>query len=220
MTDKKELMNINGNSITATDVMDAVDTVLEVLWQTGNLENAIKASNSLGMIEEISGKAKAKLWFGWNQWWSETGQDEKRNDTFEDMMESETGNKAVTVTRYVNVWKYIDNMTIPKDVQERPMRDLIPIASALSQGYDFEKDDWKKLARASNSSEVLEIIRIKKGISPRKSGLQITLDRNGSLYAWKDEKKHFVGVLEVKSTDEVVQKAITRLVDGAGVQEK
>jgi hypothetical protein len=217
---KSELMNINGNSITAHDVMDAVDTVLEVLWQSGNLDNAIKASNSLGMIEEISGKAKAKLWHGWQRWWSETGQDEKRNDTFEDMMEAETGNKAVTVKRYVNVWKYVDECIIPKDVQERPMRDLIPIATALSQGYEFEKDDWKKLARASNSSEVLEIVRTKKGSEPRKSGIQITLDRQGSLWAWKENKKYYVGVLEVNDTNEVVKKAIQRITDSSGIQEK
>lgn len=220
MSNDTQLAFVDNKSITERDVMSSIDTVLEMLWQTGNLDNVVKASNSLGRIEEVSGKAKAKLWHGWNRWWVETGQEEKRQDTFEDMMETKTGNKGITVKRYINVWKYIDENVIPKEVQILPMRDLIPIASALAQGFDFEKDQWKKLARASNSSEVRWIIREAKGQQPRKSGLQITLGRDGSLYAWKDNQKFYVGVLEVKSENEVVKKAITRIVDGAGVTEK
>ncbi len=220
MTNDTQLAFVDNKSITERDVMSSIDTVLEMLWQTGNLDNVVKASNSLGRIEEVSGKAKAKLWFGWEQWWNETGQGEKRNDTFEDMMETKTGNKPITVKRYINVWRFIDENIIPKEVQILPMRDLIPIASALAQGFDFEKDQWKKLARASNSSEVREIIREVKGQSPRKSGLQITLNRDGSLYAWKDEKKYYLGVLEINDESEVVKKAIQRIVDGAGVTTK
>lgn len=214
-----QLAFVDNKSITEQDVMSSIDTVLEMLWQSGNNENVVRASNSLGRIEEVSGKAKAKLWHGWNRWWKETGQDEKRNDTFEDMMESETGNKSITVKRYINVWKYIDEEVIPKDVQQLPIRDLIPIATALSQGFDFEKDQWKQLAR-SNSSEIRDIIRTVKGQSPRKSGIQITLDRQGSLYAWKDGKKYYLGVLEVSSKDDVVKKAVQRIVDNTGIQEK
>lgn len=220
MNTDTQLAFVDNKSITERDVMSGIDIVLEMLWQTGNLDNVVKASNSLGRIEEVSGKAKAKLWAGWQRWWDETGQEEKRQDTFEDMMETKTGNKGITVKRYINVWKYIDENVIPKEVQILPMRDLIPIASALAQGFDFEKDQWKKLARASNSSEVREIIRSVKGQSPRKGGIQITLDRNGSLYAWKDEKKYYIGVLEVKDENEVVQKAIQRVIDGSQIQEK
>ena len=220
MNNDTQLAFVDNKSITERDVMAGIDTVLQILWETGNNENVVKASNSLGRIEEVSGKAKSKLWHGWKRWWDETGQEEKRQDTFEDMMETKTGNKGITVKRYINVWKFIDENVIPKEVQILPMRDLIPIASALAQGFDFEKDQWKKLARASNSSEVREIIRDVKGQTPRKSGLQITLGRDGSLYAWKDNQKFYVGVLEVKNENEIVKKSIQRIVDNSGIQEK
>jgi hypothetical protein len=40
------------------------------------------------------------------------------------------------------------------------------------------------------------------------------------LNVWKDDKKHFIGYLEINSEDEVVKKAIQRIIDNAGVQEK
>ena len=121
MTNDTQLAFVDNKSITERDVMSGIDVVLEMLWQTGNLDNVVKASNSLGRIEEVSGKAKAKLWHGWNRCWVETGQEEKRQDTFEDMMETKTGNKGITVKRYINVWKYIDENVIPKEVQILPM---------------------------------------------------------------------------------------------------
>lgn len=220
MTKETQLAIVDGSALTEKDVMSSIDTVLQHLYETGNLTNAVKVVNIMDKIGEVSGKAKAKLLWGISQWWTETGQAEKRNDTFLDYMESETGSKSVTVGRYVNVWNYIQNEDIPADVRERPMRDLIPIANALSQGHDFSKDSWKKLARASNSSDVLDIIRTIKGKSPRKNGLQIVLDRNGSLNAYKDDQKYYVGFLEVSDDNEIVQKVIQRIVDGAGVTRK
>ena len=69
MTNDTQLAFVDNKSITERDVMSSIDTVLEMLWQTGNLDNVVKASNSLGRIEEVSGKAKAKLWHGWNRSW-------------------------------------------------------------------------------------------------------------------------------------------------------
>lgn len=220
MTKETQLALVDGSALTEKDVMSSIDTVLQRLYETGNLTNAVKVVNIMDKIGEVSGKAKAKLLWGISQWWTETGQAEKRNDTFLDYMESETGSKSVTVGRYVNVWKYIENEDIPADVRERPMRDLIPIANALSQGHDFSKENWKKLARASNSSDVLDIIRTIKGKSPRKNGLQIVLGRDGSLNAYKDDQKYYIGFLEVGDDNEIVQKVISRIVDGAGVTRK
>jgi len=221
MTKETQLALVDGSALTEKDVMSSIDTVLQRLYETGNLTNAVKVVNIMDKIGEVSGKAKAKLLWGISQWWIETEQAEKRNDTFLDMMESETGSKSVTVSRYVNVWKYIENEDIPADVRERPMRDLIPIANALSQGHDFSKENWKKLARASNNADVLSILRVIKGKAPRKNGLQIVLGRDdGSLNAYKDDQKYYIGFLEVGDDNEIVQKVIRRIIDGAGVQQK
>ena len=220
MTKQTQLALIEGSALTEQDVMSAIDDVILHLRQTNDMSEIVKVSNIMDKINKVSGLAKAKLLWGWNMWWSETGQETKRGDVFEDMVESETGTKPITIKRYILTWQYIDDLVIPKEVQERRMDDLVKIATTLSQGYDISKDSWKKLARASNSSEVGEILRLIKGKSARKSGLTIVLTRDGSLNAWQNEKKHFVGYLEVSSEDEVVKKAIQRIVDNSNIQEK
>ena len=220
MTKSTQLALINNEALTEADVMSAIDDVILKLRQTNDMSEVIHTTNVMDKINKVSGLAKAKLLWGWDLWYKETGQEEKRGDVFEDMVESETGTKPITTKRYINTWSYIEDCIIPKEVQERRMDDLVKIATVLSHGYDISKDVWKKLARASNSSEVGEILRIVTGKKARKSGLNIVLTRDGSLNVWKDDKKHFVGYLEVNSEDEVVKKAIQRIIDNAGVTEK
>lgn len=220
MTKSSQLAFVNGDALTEQDVMSAIDDVILKLRQTNDDAEVVRVSNVMDKINKVSGLAKAKLLWGWEYWYKETGQEEKRGDVFEDMVESETGTKPITTKRYVLTWGYIEDLTIPKEVQERRMDDLVKISTALSQGYDFSKETWKKLARASNSSEVGEILREVKGKSARKNGIQLVLTRDGSVNLWKKDKKKFVAYLEVGSDDEDVQKAVRRIIDNSGIQEK
>ena len=220
MTKDVQLAVVDGSALTEKDVMTSIDKVISDLYQSGDLTKATRVVGVMDKINDVSGKAKAKLLWGIANWYKETGQAEKRNDTFEDYMETETGNRSVTVKRYVNVWEQIENCVIPVEVQKRPIRDLIPVANALSQGFDFSKDAWKKIAQAANSSEVAEIVRTVKNKSPRKSGIQITIGRDGAITAWKDKQGYAVGYLFVEDENEVVKKARTRIIDGAGIMEK
>ena len=54
MTNDTQLAFVDNKSITERDVMSSIDTVLEMLWQPGNLDNVVKASNSLGRIGKVS----------------------------------------------------------------------------------------------------------------------------------------------------------------------
>jgi hypothetical protein len=220
MNKSVSLAVMDGTALTEQDVMNGIDTVLEDLWQTNNLSKALGVVSVMDKISKVSGLAKAKLLHGMDRWYSETKQEEIRGDTFVDAVEADTGTTPVTTKRYVTVWKYIDECTIPKDVQNRRMDDLIKISTVLEHGYDFSKENWKELAKASNSSDVAEILRKITGKSPRKSGMQIVIDRNGTISAYKNETKYFVGYLEISSENEVVQKAIRRIIDTAGIQEK
>lgn len=220
MTKNVQLALVDGSALTEQDVMASVDGVIADLYKTGNLEKATRVVGVMDKINDVSGKAKAKLLWGISNWYKETNQAEKRNDTFEDHMETETGNRSVTIKRYVNVWEQIENCAIPVEVQNRPIRDLIPVANALSQGFDFSKDAWKKIAQAGNSAGVAEVVRQVKGKAPRKSGIQITIGRDGAITAWKDKNAYAVGYLFVEDENEVVKKARQRIIDGAGIMEK
>ncbi len=209
---------ISGVAITENDTMRAVDTVLSGLNQHNDISGVDTAIGTLLGLQKISGKALAKLLAGTKQWWKET----KQTDNFDDRMETRHGLKAVTIDRYITVWENIQSNAIPPELAERPMRELIPIAKALSQGFTLTAKTLGSLVKATSLGEIGSILRTVKNKPARKSSLQITWDRRGSLYVWKDGKRHFVGMLDKEgyATDEVVKQAINRILDNAGVQKK
>jgi hypothetical protein len=153
-----------------------------------------------------------------NEWWAQN----KADDDFFDHVESTTGTKKVTTKRYITAWGYVEDYTIPKEVAQRPMRELVPISNALAQGYEIGKAEWRKIALCSNSGELSEILRDIKGKEPRKSARVIKLARDGSLYGYKDDKKYFIGFLNVKEAedDKVLAEFIEKIKISAGVIEE
>lgn len=210
-----QLALIQGKALTESDVMSAIDGVIVQLHQTGNLSEATNVLNILDRIDNVTGHAKAKLLWGIWDWWRV----ERPNQDFGDHIESTTSTKAITAERYVGVWQHIESVNIPKKIQSRPMRDLIPIANMLSQGYEPSKEQWNEIQLASNNSEILDVIRTVKGKKPRKSGLKIYLEKDGTLNMWKNNQKTYVGWLDVEEakSNPDLEQAIKRLVDSAQI---
>lgn len=221
MTKDVQLLNVDGKVLTRQSLLDRLDDVIVSLHQTGSDKEIKKAFTAMEEVNKVSGLAKAKLLYGWGNWYGVTQQAEKRNEEFVDMIESETGTKSVTTRRYILTWSYIEDCTIPKEIQNRPMDDLVKIATTLDADFEITAENWKELKRAANSAEVRDILRQIKGQAPRKSSTRKVLSRNGSLDLFDSEGgRHFVGNLEVNSDDPLVQKFIRQLVQNLGVEEK
>lgn len=208
---------VNGAALTERDMFSAIDGVVEELNQTGNIQKATQVVSTLEHISKVTGHVKAKLLHGMDFWY----RNNKPDDDFADYIISTTIIKnRKTVLEYVNVWEQIEQERIPKNIQERPMRDLVPIANMLAQGFEPSKAEWGKINLAANSSELSEVIRAVKGEKPRKSGMTIQLERDGSLYAFKDNKRVYVGYLDLTEQDDLLLKAIERILDGAQIIRK
>jgi len=220
VTKDVSLAVIEGKVLTKRDVMERVDDVIVQLRQSNSMSQITKAFNAFDEIDKVSGLAKAKLLWNWELWYKETGQETKRNDRFEDMVESETGFTKTPTKRYIRVWEHIENNDIPKEIQTRRMDDLIKIATVLSHGFEISKEQWKELEHAATPSDVAETLRKVTGKEAKKSGIRGELGRDGGLWAWQNNKKHYVGFLEVNSEDEIVKKFIQRIVDSTGIMEK
>lgn len=205
---------VDGKVFSNKDMLEAIENTLIQLNDTGNFNQAVKVLNTLDKIDNVTGKAKAYLLWGMSEW----SKINKPHENFFDTIESNSNTKSITAQRYVNVWQQIQDENIPKKVQARPMRDLIPVANMLAQGYEPTKKQWDEIELASNSSEILDVIREVKGKKPRKSGLKIYLERDGSLNLWKNNQKKYVGFLDVKeASDPDIAKAIERIVSGAQI---
>lgn len=210
---------ISGKALTEDDALGAVEDVLHDLNTTGNMENVDTAIDTLLGLQRLSGKSLAKVMYGYEKWWNEH---HTEKDTFKYHMKTRHGMNTTVVDRYITVWECLDTKQIPADVAVRPMRELIPIAKTLSHGYTIDQRQWNKIVKANGLVEIGAILRKVKKVKARKSSMQITWQRDGSLNAWKDNKKHFLGWLdkEAYENDPDAKKAIDRILDSAGVIRK
>lgn len=216
---KDEIITLHGQPLGKKDFMGAVDQVIITLHDTGDVNRVMNVINGLDAIDNVAGHAKAKLLYATNEWWRQN----KPNEEFGDHVESTTTTRKVTVDRYVLTWKYVEDLVIPKEIAERPMRDLVPIAKAVQymklHDKDLSKKDWQKISTTSNSAELSSVLQEIKGKKPKKNTKVIKLSRDGSLNLWKNNVKKFVGFLNIKEaeTDIEIAEAIEKIIVSTGI---
>ena len=196
--------------------MSAIDQELINLHDTKDVNRVIRVLDGLGSVEEITGHAKAKLLWGASEWWKQN----KPAEDFADQVTSlSTKISRPTVDRYVLVWGLIEECIIPKEIAEQPMRNLVPIAKTISQGYEISKEQWHKIDLCASDGELRDVLRKIKGKAERKSARVIKLDRQGSLWGWKDNKRYFLGSLNIQDAenDKVLAEFIEKIKISAGV---
>jgi hypothetical protein len=199
-------------------ILKRVDEIIEEAVARKNVNIAINACATLIQASQLSGLALAKFFYSIQRRWSEF----ESSSTFEEEMYPRLGAHPTTIDRYIQVWKVFAEKEIPFEyherLQQRNIKDLIPIAKALEQGYEVSDEQWEDLSTAPDFNTVAKVIREDiKGKPPRKGALSITEDKIGSLWAWKDNNRYFVGSLEVDSDEDAVQQAIERIRKGSGM---
>lgn len=213
---------VNGTTMQESDFLQAVDNVIIKVHDTNDLGIADQVVDTLMNLQHLSGRSLAKLFWSMNEFWKVKHQEEKTGDTFQDHMMARHEIKEIHLARYMRVWEFTQNNQMPKEIQKRPMKDQIAIANMLSQGFDPSKEQWKKLERAGGNADVLRIIRKIKKKPAKKGSLELKLERNGTINAWRDGKKAFIGFLNVKeeADDLIISDAISRIVGNSGMQRR
>lgn len=204
-----------------TDNDWALHRVDEIIAESIEKKDAFIALNlcrQLYGVSKVSGLSLAKALYFTNINWTvyEVG------DEFENVIQEYTGLHPHTVDRYIHIWKMFEDEDVPlhlvHDLQQRSTQELAPVALTIKQGYEIEDEQWEEIAEATNRAEIATILREDvKHKPPRKSLLQIYMDRDGSLWAFKDNQRKFVGSLEINDDAEIVQKAVNRILTASGV---
>lgn len=163
-----------------------------------------------------SGLALAKILYRLKLDWRRFGINEK----FEDSVWAITGINKVTIDRYVTVWGIYEQNLVPEAVRpymlSMQMRSQVPVAKTLSQGFALKDEDWQRIINAPDNASVRAELRLIKNQTMRKSGLMFRLKANGDLWATDSTGlQHYVGWLDIESTDETVIKMINRIVDNS-----
>jgi hypothetical protein len=200
-------------------LFDRIDTVLAQSLEEKDPAIALSVGKGLLGVVRLGGLGLAKLLHGVSSRWK----DYEYSGTIYALAEDELGILAkATINRYIAVWEMIVGGYIPKDVLDdvkvKPMRQLVPMASLITQGFDVSTKDWVRLAHAADAGEVAEIVREIKGKPPKKQSMKIVLEADGTLNAWNGGKIVNIGMLRVENeTDEIVAKAIERIVNNSGI---
>lgn len=195
---------------------DQVESLIREAVEKDDISIALAQIDRMNRAKELVGKVLAKtIYMLYTNWFNFSA---SKSDKFLDVMNSINVDPH-TVARYLKVWQYHDSL--PAFMQDKPIRETIPVTNALSQGYEISEENWEKLEKASNLSEIQRIItKDVKGKEPRAGSLQIYLDSDGTYYGWKDGERHNAGWLDVDNNDSVVQEIIERTIKNVGVQRK
>lgn len=209
-------IQIDKHKYSMQDFLEGVETVLERIDQTGDFEVGMKVLKGMTALSQAAGLSLAKLLHGMYTRWPDDDE-----DGFYDELAGYTTIKRITVERYVNAWSALQ--VVPDDYRDqmylRPTRDLVKLGEAWSQGYTPKDSQWSDLLMAQNSSEFAATLRGVKNAKPRKSSLMMYLERDGSIYAYKENTKVFIGHININAPEwnEIAQKALERIVKGSGM---
>ena len=198
-----------------------VDTLVEEAVKQGSIEPAVTYLVGLRKSLELSGKALARFLYKLGVNWELFKESE--SEKFTNYIYSIIGFAPHTTERYVKVAYLLD--TAPDKVKDKlenmSIGHLIPVANAVYQEYQITDENWDDITKAANDAGVREIVRDIKGEEPRKHGLRLWIDDNGSLWAFRgQDERYFFGSLEIKDESSVVQKAIKRVISKANIMEE
>ena len=197
--------------------LDKVDEYVQHSLDEHNVYIALDVCKQLREVSQIAGLALAKMLYLVKTNWQEYGIEEP----FEEVSYEYVGLHHHTVERYIKVWGMFAENIAPVSLQQRNIRDLIPIANAVAQGYEITDNEWGKLSDAPDYSTVSRIVREDiKDKEPRKNALQLFLDTDGYITALKDGMTYSVGYLNINSDDDVVQASIERIIRNGGMLRK
>lgn len=208
-----EVDKIIGRSITAGDPIIALEYGRELLAQS-----------------QVQGLALAKLLYKLRESWS-LFEAAGVGDSLEAMANVHMGRSSQTVTKYIRLWENVfANESIPTEIRQalmgRPVKDLLLITALAREGTDEET--FKKIAAASDHNAVRDIVQGERGSrTSGRNAVRIYLEtrfgvdsKPGTLSASQGDTKTIIGTLEIEQTDELSRKAISRIVQAAGIIER
>jgi len=191
-------------------------TILESI-QEKKPQIALDLCKRLIQIGKLQGLGLAKVLYLIDKHWMEYDLDE----SFEEVAFADLGLHVHTVERYIKLWRMYELKKIPEEfessIRQKNLMSQIPIANTIAQGYEIDNETWEELANAPDFSSVSEIVRDIKGKPPRKSSLQISMKRDGTLSAIQAGEYAHIGYLNIDDDTELCQSAIERIIRNAGI---
>ena len=201
-------------------ILNKVDEIVEESVERKDVYYALNVCRNLIQLAQLSGIALAKFFYLIKKHWDEYEIGDNFNDTVADYVGKHPG----TVSKYMQIWEMHETKLIPEefaeDIRQRNIKDQVPIATAIAQGYEMDDEDWQELVDASDFNEVSAKIREIKGKEPSRSAILIFLSDDGQISAMQEGETEFVGFLDIEGVGLIKEKAIQRIIKTSGMLER
>jgi hypothetical protein len=182
-----------------------------------DLDKATTLMRSLVKVAKVANRELTRILYSLKVHWDVFDTQE----TFEEWADRESGLHPHTVERYIRIESLFHNQTltheVKKELADRNLAELFPIANMMEQGYEPTADQWQDILRQPDESSIRQSVREIKGQEPRPTALVIRIDEQGTIWAVKDNVKKFVGSLELTDDSVIVQQAIDRIIKNTGM---
>lgn len=203
--------------------------------EEGSFDLAAGVISSYRSLSRASELGVSKVLHGVNRYWNVVPHED--GDTFFSWSVRATGFVSLTVERHISVWEMLDGGYIPEQFREQikshTVRQLFKMYSLvvvpkknidnygfLEQDYEVDDEEWLALSEASDEKRVGEIVLKIKGKERNKNFMSLKIDERGDVFVHQNGDSFPVGFLHVHYDHPVVQKAIRRIMDGAGITQR
>ena len=196
-----------------------VDSMIERCAIMGSPDGALAWVRELRTKRQIEGVVTAKLlWSIKDQWELYHG----INEDFMSYAEINTGYSVQTIRKYVELWdvlqeKLLNSPQYSEDIKSsvlsKPMKSLL----LLTRAAQDDEINWQEVADASSHYEIREIVGSNRTSAANR--LVIYLMRDGTLSVQYQDERYPLGILRTDSPVEAVQKAVSRIINSAGIVE-
>lgn len=197
------------------------ERVIDTCLQEKSFDFAFASLEGFRSVNKDSSLAVCRILHGVNSHWDEF----EHEETFIQEAIRKTGYSRLTIERYISVWELLTGEYIPSEfrdcVQNQTMRQLVKEASlVIDQGYELEHDDWRDLSEAIDEHRVAEVSARIKGKPRNKNHMSLKIGDDGWVVAHQEDKEENVGQLFIDSESPLVQKAVKRILDSAGISKR
>ena len=198
-------------------ILDEVDTIIRRALEEHDPYIALRFGSDMQSSIRISGVALAKLLYELRHNWQEFGID----DNFFDVVEGEMGVPISTADKYSRMWEVVFvesgiSDAIKQRLIAKPIKSLLLLPAYVSNG----ETNWDSIIGIENHNELRRFIRGERGeATSSKTALLIKVDmRTGQLYAKQGDVPFApFGLLKLDTGNPVINKAVDRLLNSAGV---
>ena len=203
-------------------VLKRVDEIVDAAVLSKNPETAIDVISRLVQVNKLSGLGLARVLWQLSRRWSELGM----GDAFVDVVFERAGLSPDTIRRYIQGWDSIENMDVDDETRsnllDHGIKAIIAIAQKESRsGRRFTRHQLKRISKSEDLSSLRRTMDDILGIATsNQDNLLLHLKRDGSLEAWKGNRKVSVGYLMYGKDDmeDLIRKqAINRLIESVGI---